>query len=95
MAKKLQHVEGRNAGHVMFYGLSTCGWCARTKKLLDEIGVDYYFQYVDQLPEEDREKALEEVRQWNPKGSFPTLVIDDKKCIVGYQEEEIQEALKS
>jgi glutaredoxin len=27
--------------HVTFYGLSTCGWCKRTKRFLDANGVEY------------------------------------------------------
>ena len=40
MGDPTMHVPGKNAGHIMFYGLSTCGWCAKTKKLLDEMGLD-------------------------------------------------------
>lgn len=94
MVDNVQHVSGRDAGNVMFYGLSTCGWCARTKKLLDELGVEYYLQYVDQLGEKDKQRALDEISKWNPSTSFPTLVIDNNRCIVGYQEEEIKKALR-
>jgi glutaredoxin-like protein NrdH len=34
------------------------------------------------------------VRKWNPACSFPTIVIDDKKCIVGFKEDEIREAVQ-
>ena len=94
MGDPTMHVPGKNAGHIMFYGLSTCGWCAKTKKLLDEMGVDYYLKYVDLLDEGEREKTLEEIRNWNSMASFPTIVIDNQKCIVGYQEDEIRGALK-
>ena len=78
MPDSLQHVPGKNAGHVMFYGLTTCGWCAKTKKLLDDLGVEYYFKYVDQLKDQEREDALVEISKWNPNTSFPTLIIDDQ-----------------
>ncbi len=89
----IEHVSGKNSGHIMLYALSTCGWCARTKKLLDEIGVDYYYQYVDHLKGEERQRAINEVDKWNPGRSFPTLVIDNKRCIIGYKEDEIREVL--
>jgi len=89
----IRHIPGKNAGHIMLYALSTCGWCAKTRKLLDDLGVEYDYEYVDQLEGEGRQKALGEVDRWNPKSSFPTLVIDNKKCIVGYREDEIREAL--
>ena len=30
----LQHVAGKNKGHIVLYALSTCPWCGKTKKLL-------------------------------------------------------------
>ena len=88
------HVPGRKSSHIMLYALSTCGWCQKTKKLLDDLGVAYDYEYVDQLYGEEKEKAIQEVKVWNPACSFPTLVIDNKKCIVGYKEDQIKEALK-
>lgn len=87
------HVPGRESGHIMLYALSTCGWCQKTRKLLEDMGVGYDYEYVDHLQGEEREKAIHEVTVWNPSCSFPTLVIHDEKCIVGYKEEEIREAL--
>jgi arsenate reductase-like glutaredoxin family protein len=33
------------------------------------------------------------VERFNPHGSFRTLVIDEKKVIIGFREQEIREAL--
>jgi len=33
--------------------------------------------------------VMDKVMKFNPKGSFPTLVIDEKRCIVGFREAEI------
>jgi len=90
---KMEHVPGTRKGTVVLYALSTCGWCAKTKALLKEIGVDHSYVYVDLLPQEELEEALQEVERFNPLGSFPTLVIDHKKVIVGFREPEIREAL--
>ena len=32
---------------VEFFGLSTCGWCRRTKNWLDEHNIEYILVYVD------------------------------------------------
>jgi glutaredoxin len=88
------HMPGRKAGHVMLYALSTCGWCRKTKKLLDDLGVEYNYEYVDQLPGDEKEEAVRKVTKWNPSCSFPTLVLDNKKPIIGYREDEIKEALQ-
>ena len=85
-----EHVEGENKGKIMLYALSTCGWCRKTKELLNELGVEYEYIYVDLL--EDKDTAMDEVIKWNPRRSFPTLVIDDK-CIVGFKEDEIRAVL--
>ena len=90
----IEHVPGRKAGHIMLYALSTCGWCRKTKQLLDELGVEYNYEYVDQLQGEKREEAMATVRSWNSRCTFPTLVMDNGKCIIGYQEDEIRKAVE-
>lgn len=88
----MKHVKGKNKGNIMMYALSTCGWCKKTKRLLNEMGVEYDYTDVDLLEGEKKAKAMEELERWNPRRSFPTLVINDE-CIVGYQEEKIKEAI--
>lgn len=78
----------------MLYALSTCGWCARTKDLLKELGVAFDFAYVDLLDAQEQDDAMDQVEKWNPSGSFPTLVINDKKSIIGFKEQEIREAFR-
>lgn len=90
---KIEHVEGENKGKIMLYALSTCGWCRKTKEFLNKLGVEYDFVYVDNLEGDDREKTIDEVKKWNPRCSFPTIVINGKECIVGFKEDKIKEAL--
>ena len=90
----LEYVFGKKAGHIVIYALSTCPWCKKAKKLLSDLGVEYYFTDVDLLTDDEKKQTMETVKKWNPSCSFPTLVIDDKKCIVGFKEDEIKKALK-
>jgi len=90
---KMEHVPGKNKGTITLYALSTCGWCAKTKDLLKELGVDHSYVFVDLLPHDELEVALQEVEKVNPAGSFPTLVIDKSRVIVGFKEKDIREAL--
>jgi glutaredoxin len=90
-----EHVAGKNRGAVRLYALSTCGWCARTKDLLKELGVEFDFTYVDLLEGKEQDDAMDLVERWNPTGSFPTLVIDNRKSIVGFRENEIREAFSA
>ena len=50
----LKHVAGKNKGHIVLYALSTCPWCKKTKKLLEELGVEYYFDDVDLMTDAEK-----------------------------------------
>jgi len=78
--------------NVKIYTLTTCIHCKNTKEFLTKCGIDYDCVDVDQLQGEERKAVLEEVKQYNPSCSFPTIVIGNK-VIVGFKKEEIQEAL--
>ena len=57
-AEGTEHVEGEDRGDVMLYALSTCGWCKKTKALLQELGVAYKYVDVDQLDLEELEEVF-------------------------------------
>ena len=84
------HVPGTGRSKIVFYALSTCGWCRKTKRLLDELGIGYDYVDVDFLKGGDSDEARRQVTRWNPRCSFPTLVVDGERCIVGFDEEEIR-----
>ena len=90
---EMQHVEGQNKGKVVLFALSTCGWCKKTRALIEDLDADYEYVYVDLLKGEEREEVVEMVKKWNPQVSFPTLVVNDEKCIVGFKEDEIREEI--
>ena len=78
---------------VKLYALSTCGWCKKAKNFLEDNDIAYDVVYVDQLDKEEKEKVLVEVRKWNPRCSFPTVVVDDKECVAGFKEARLKEIL--
>lgn len=88
------HVKGKNAGNVVLYALSTCGWCRKTKEFLNELGVAYDYVDTDLLAGKEKDIARKEVQKWNPRCSFPTLVINDKRCVVGFDKNGIRDALE-
>ncbi len=90
---EVKHVEGKNVGKILLYALSTCVWCKKTKRFLNNLGIDYSYIDVDLLEEKEKEKIKKEVKRWNPQCSYPTLVINDDKCIVGYKKEKIKELI--
>ena len=79
--------------HVAFYGLSTCIWCKRTRQFLEDEGVQFDYVYVDLLTGPERQDAVDTVRKFNPRASFPTIVVDGSELVVGYQKDEIRKVL--
>ena len=81
-----------NGSKVTIYSLSTCSHCKSAKKLLSECTIKYEFVDVDLLQGDERKAILEDVRKFNPRCSFPTVIIGET-VIVGFKEKEIKEAL--
>jgi glutaredoxin len=80
------------AKKVKIYTLSTCSHCKAAKKFLNENQIIFDATDVDLLQGADREAALDEVIQFNPQRSFPTIIIGDR-IIVGFKEKDMREAL--
>jgi glutaredoxin len=89
----IEHVSGKNKGAVMLYALSTCGWCRMTREFLTTLGVEFSYVYVDLLSGDELGQVTAELRKFNTKNSYPTLVINNNKVIIGFRNEEIAEAL--
>jgi len=89
----IKHVDGDNKARLMLYTLSTCIWCKRTKLFLQQQGIGYDYVDVDSLEGDEKEKTLEEIKRWNPRCSFPSLVVNGEKCVVGFDEDKIKEAI--
>ncbi len=89
----IEHIKGKNKGKIMLYALSTCGWCKKTKELLNKLGVEYSYIFVDLLSGNDKDKVMKDIEKWNSNLSFPTLIINNQKCIVGFKEDKIKEAI--
>jgi glutaredoxin len=75
------------------FALSTCIWCRKTEKHLTDMGFKYEVVYMDKLSGEARSAAMKELEKFNSNRSFPTLVIDGQKVVVGYKPDEIRGAL--
>jgi glutaredoxin-like protein NrdH len=88
------HVEGKKSAGIMLYALSTCGWCKKTKALLKELGVEYDYIDVDLLEHDEREELMKEISRWNPAHSFPTIVINDERSIVGFKPDELRKVVE-
>jgi glutaredoxin len=90
-----KHVDGEKKGEILIYALSTCGWCRKTKKHLEDLGIAYDYIDVDLLEGPESEEVMKTVRKFNEKGSFPTIVINGKHCVVGYNIDKVREILEN
>ena len=89
----MEHVDVKKEGKVVLYALSTCGWCKKTRMLLEELNIEYDYIYVDLLKGEERNEVIDQVKKWNSQLSFPTVVINDEETIIGFDEERIRSLL--
>lgn len=89
----MNQVAGNDRGRVHLFTLSTCIWCKKTKALLKELDVAYQYVDVDLLDGAEKEAAIAELKKHNPLCSFPSLVVEDGPCIIGFDEAKIRETL--
>jgi glutaredoxin-like protein NrdH len=92
---KSGHITGNNKGKVVMYGLSTCVWCKKTRQLLTDLGVDFDYIYVDLLSGSEEESAIRELKRFNQSVSFPTIIINDERAILGFDEQAIRKTFSS
>lgn len=79
---------------IAFYGLSSCVHCRQAREFLEERKIPFEAHYVDLAEGQERSRLIEEVREHNPSISFPTIVVDGSKVIIGFRPDELSEALK-
>ncbi len=79
---------------VKMYALSTCAWCRRTKKFLRDNEVAFDFVDVDLLDPDERRRTKEELKSFNPAGSYPTIVVDGETVVVGFNPDRLKEVLE-
>jgi glutaredoxin len=89
-------VNGEKKKHkIKCYTISTCVWCKRTKQWLKTNNYEYEYIDVDLLSAEEREEINKEIKKFNERLSFPTVVIDDEVVVVGHNSEMLKEALEN
>ncbi|MBF0464155.1 MAG: glutaredoxin family protein [Nitrospirae bacterium] len=75
---------------IVLFALSTCQACKKTKTYLNDKGLEYILVELDTVDTDSREKLLKELRKYNPRETFPTVVVDGgAKVMVGYDEQVI------
>lgn len=91
---EFKHVDGKEKGKITLYALSTCGWCKKTKKILDSLGIAYDYIDADLVDDKTSSEIEKAVKKWNPRETYPTIVINNEKAIISYDEDKIRELAK-
>ncbi len=78
---------------ILLFGLSTCGWCEKVHLFLKKHNFEHSIAMVDTLPDPEKEAARADLKKYNARMSYPTLVIDKKIVITGFDSEKMKKAL--
>ena len=90
-----KHVDGTDKGDILIFTLSTCGWCMKTKTLLNQLGVRYSYVDVDLAGDDELKECSEVIRAFTKREAYPTIIINRKECIVGYDPDKLKKLLEN
>jgi len=91
---QLTKVPGENNKHkVLMYAISTCGWCKRAKRMLNDMNIEYEYVDIDLCNYEDKEKIRADITRRGGRLLYPTIIINDKTLLTNPTEKELREAL--
>ena len=79
-------VPGKSKEHrLKLYALSTCGFCKKAMKYLEERGLEFEYVYLDQIDFGLKREAKKELKEkFDNLPVFPILTIDDTEAISGF-----------
>jgi len=91
--KYAQGVEGKKDNNVTIVTLSTCMWCKKCKRFLQDNDMKYQYIDVDKIPPEDKAKILNYLKDsYQSRISYPFLICDNGH-VVGYDPEKYKELM--
>ena len=77
---------------IHLYALSTCPYCRMTKRYLDDHGITYTLTEVDMLEGDEKQAAIDKVKELSGGTSFPVLVADSE-VVVGFNKSKIAKVI--
>ncbi len=78
---------------VRVYALTTCPYCKKTLKFLEENGIEPDVIFIDKLDSEKREMAMREAYSHAGMYAVPVVVHNDT-VIVGFDREKLERLVK-
>lgn len=80
--------------NVTIFTLSTCMWCRKCKRFLNEKNVKYKYIDVDKIPYKDKAEILDYLRaKYEARVSYPFLICDAGH-VVGYDPNKYAELME-
>jgi len=89
-------VDGTNMTdqNVTIFTLSTCMWCKKCKRFLDDKNVKYKYIDLDKIPYSDKAQILDYLKEkYQERVSYPFLVCDAGH-VIGYDPNKYMELMK-
>jgi glutaredoxin len=88
-------VPGASEPHrLTVYALSTCAFCKKSMRFLEEKGLSYRYVYLDQLDLDLKREVKGELKsKFDNLPVFPVLTIDETEALSGFTEEKWSERL--
>ena len=72
---------------ITVYALSTCGFCKRAMRFLDEHSFAYRYIYIDQIPLETKTELKKELKEkYKADIAFPFVTVGETDYLVGFIE---------
>ena len=91
--KYAQAVGGKKDNNVTIVTLSTCMWCKKCKRFLQDNDMKYQYIDVDKIPPEDKSKILNYLKDsYQSRISYPFLICDNGH-VIGYDPEKYKELM--
>ena len=91
-----KEVEGQNGNEdkIIIFTLSTCMWCKKTKRYLNENNIKYRYIDVDKIDPNDKAIIINYLRSnYEERISYPFLVCESGH-VIGYDPNKYVELLK-
>ena len=96
ISELFQEVNGKNDKQdVSIFTLSTCMWCKKCKRYLNEREIKYKYIDIDKITPDQKSQILQYLREnYKPdRISYPFLICDDK-FVIGYDPNRYEELMR-
>jgi glutaredoxin len=80
------HQDGESAGKdLKLLAYSTCAFCKRAMRFLEQHGIAYDYVLVDKLDSEKKDRVKRDFQEkFGKKLTYPNLVIDGEEILTGF-----------